>query len=82
MVYIGDPDQSNNGLTPDGRPKPPKDYLGLALFSLLCCCLPFGIVALVKSLEVRILYSHESYSIRPEVMQKVKSLRCLHVIGL
>ena len=52
MVYIGDPDPSNNGLTPDGRPKPPKDYLGLALFSLLCCCFPFGIIALVKSLEV------------------------------
>ena len=52
MVYIGDPDQSNDGLTPDGRPKPPKDSLGLALFSLLCCCVPFGIVALIKSLEV------------------------------
>ena len=50
MVFIGDPSQ--NDTTPDGRPKPPKDYLGLALVSLLCCCFPFGIIALIKSLEV------------------------------
>ncbi|KAJ8049453.1 Proline-rich transmembrane protein 1 [Holothuria leucospilota] len=30
-----------------------KDYFGLALFVTLCCCLPFGIVALVKSNEVK-----------------------------
>ncbi|XP_003730780.1 proline-rich transmembrane protein 1 [Strongylocentrotus purpuratus] len=31
----------------------PNDYFGLALFVTLCCCLPFGIVALIKSTEVR-----------------------------
>ncbi|KAJ8049451.1 Proline-rich transmembrane protein 1 [Holothuria leucospilota] len=30
-----------------------NDYFGLALFVTLCCCLPFGIVALVKSKEVK-----------------------------
>eukprot|EP00057_Strongylocentrotus_purpuratus_P027564 XP_011682038.1 PREDICTED: proline-rich transmembrane protein 1-like [Strongylocentrotus purpuratus] len=31
----------------------PDDYFGQALFVTLCCCLPFGIVALIKSIEVR-----------------------------
>ncbi|KAJ8049452.1 Proline-rich transmembrane protein 1 [Holothuria leucospilota] len=30
-----------------------KDYFGLALFVTLCCCLPFGIVGLVKSNQVK-----------------------------
>ncbi|XP_003727604.1 proline-rich transmembrane protein 1 [Strongylocentrotus purpuratus] len=31
----------------------PNDYFGLALCVTLCCCLPFGIVALIKSNQVR-----------------------------
>ncbi|XP_030849463.1 uncharacterized protein LOC105442617 [Strongylocentrotus purpuratus] len=30
----------------------PNDYFGSALFVTMCCCLPFGIVALIKSTEV------------------------------
>ena len=30
----------------------PKDYFGFALFVTICCCLPFGIVGLIKSSEV------------------------------
>ncbi|KAJ8049450.1 Proline-rich transmembrane protein 1 [Holothuria leucospilota] len=30
-----------------------KDYFCLALFVTLCCCFPFGLVALVKSNEVK-----------------------------
>ena len=63
MVYIGEPEQSGSGLTPDGRPRPPKDYLGLALFSLLCCCFPIGVIALIKSLEVtRAVHFDTNYS--------------------
>ncbi|XP_072176559.1 uncharacterized protein [Diadema setosum] len=32
---------------------PPSDYFGLALFVTICCCLPLGIVGLVKSSEVK-----------------------------
>ncbi|XP_038238704.1 proline rich transmembrane protein 1B-like [Dermochelys coriacea] len=30
-----------------------KDYLGYSIFTLLCCCLPLGIVALVYSIQTR-----------------------------
>ncbi|XP_072045063.1 transmembrane protein 91-like [Amphiura filiformis] len=36
----------------------PKDYFGLALFVTLCCFLPLGIVALIKSNDVRVRAAH------------------------
>ncbi|XP_053307633.1 proline rich transmembrane protein 1B-like [Spea bombifrons] len=30
-----------------------KDYLGLSIFNLICCCLPLGIAALVYSCKTR-----------------------------
>ncbi|XP_071851760.1 proline-rich transmembrane protein 1-like [Apostichopus japonicus] len=35
----------------------PNDYLTLAIFATLCCCLPLGIVALIKAGEVRSKFS-------------------------
>lgn len=32
---------------------PPPDYLGFSIFTLICCCLPIGIAALVFSVETR-----------------------------
>ncbi|XP_038052857.1 proline-rich transmembrane protein 1-like [Patiria miniata] len=31
----------------------PQDYFGLALFVTLCCCLPLGILGLIRSNDVR-----------------------------
>ncbi|XP_038053637.1 proline-rich transmembrane protein 1-like [Patiria miniata] len=31
----------------------PNDYFGLALFVTICCCLPLGIVGLIKANDVR-----------------------------
>ncbi len=31
----------------------PENYLALSLFTCLCCCWVFGIIALVMSLQVR-----------------------------
>ncbi|XP_062517582.1 synapse differentiation-inducing gene protein 1-like [Corticium candelabrum] len=30
-----------------------RDYFGLSIFTLLCCCLPIGIFALLNSMKVR-----------------------------
>ena len=50
MVYICDSGRA----TGEGgeRPPPPRDFLGLALFGLICCCFPLGVIALIKSIEV------------------------------
>ena len=45
MVYIAD----------DGSlPPEPNNYLCLAIFSVICCCIPCGIVAIIMSLMVRL----------------------------
>ncbi|CAL8248416.1 unnamed protein product [Lota lota] len=33
--------------------QPAKDYLGYSIFTLLCCCLPLGIAALIYSISTR-----------------------------
>ncbi|XP_071499083.1 proline-rich transmembrane protein 1-like [Diadema antillarum] len=38
------------------EPQPP-DYLPLALVVTVCCCLPFGIIGVVKAMEVRNRYT-------------------------
>ncbi|XP_074657440.1 uncharacterized protein LOC141910640 isoform X2 [Tubulanus polymorphus] len=32
---------------------PPNDHLALAIYLLICCCWPLGIVAVIKSMDVR-----------------------------
>lgn len=52
MVYICDSGGTGGVAGGNERPKPPRDFLALALFALICCCFPIGIVALIKSIEV------------------------------
>ena len=40
----------------------PRSFLGLALFTPLCCCLPFGIVAIIKGNSVSSLYASKQYN--------------------
>ncbi|KAJ8332884.1 hypothetical protein SKAU_G00417800 [Synaphobranchus kaupii] len=37
--------------TPLVHPKP--DYLGYSIFTMLCCCLPLGLAALIYSIKTR-----------------------------
>lgn len=39
----------------------PSSNLGLAIFTTLCCCLPFGIVAIIKASKVNDLYIMKQY---------------------
>ncbi|XP_055067143.1 uncharacterized protein [Misgurnus anguillicaudatus] len=39
------------GPTPLANPLP--DYLGYSIFTMLCCCLPLGIAALIHSMSTR-----------------------------
>ena len=42
------------------NPKP-NNYLLLAIFSTLCCCLPLGICAIIRSIKVNDYYSKKQY---------------------
>jgi hypothetical protein len=39
----------------------PNSNLGLAIFTTLCCCLPLGIVAIIKSSKVNDYYAMKQY---------------------
>lgn len=41
-------------------PSPPS-YMALAVFTTICCCLPFGIVAIIKANEVSHYYALGQY---------------------
>lgn len=45
---------------PNYLPKPDNN-LALAIFTTVCCCLPFGIVAIVKASSVNTLYMSGNY---------------------
>nr|XP_008174838.1 proline-rich transmembrane protein 1-like [Chrysemys picta bellii] len=57
--YNEDPNRGQMGYAPQQvilvSPPPANeaDYLGYSIFTLLCCCLPLGIVALVYSIQTR-----------------------------
>ncbi|KAJ8049818.1 Proline rich transmembrane protein 1B [Holothuria leucospilota] len=51
----------------------PNDYSGLSIFVLLCCCLPAGIVALVKSSEVVSRFSGGDYNGAMEASRSARS---------
>lgn len=42
---------------------PPKNYLVWAILTTICCCLPFGIVAIVKSTKVNTLFAAGQYDL-------------------
>lgn len=53
QYYQGQPQQPQR---PDLPPRKPDNYLVWAILTTLFCCLPFGIVAIVKSSKVDSLW--------------------------
>ncbi|XP_076869049.1 uncharacterized protein LOC143519475 [Brachyhypopomus gauderio] len=55
-MYAGQPvvvAQPTVYVTPAPLGQPLPDYLGYSIFTLLCCCLPLGIAALIYSINTR-----------------------------
>ncbi len=50
-------EENNN---PQMMPKPDNNLV-LAIFSTVCCCLPLGIVAIIKACSVNTLYAAGNY---------------------
>ena len=52
---------TNNMGGNEQMPPKPDTHLALAIFTTLCCCLPFGIVGIVKASSVNSLYIMGNY---------------------
>tara|TARA_B100000963_G_C22032962_1_gene412058 strand:- start:18 stop:290 length:273 start_codon:yes stop_codon:yes gene_type:complete len=39
----------------------PENYLGLSIFSMICCCMPLGIPAIIYSSRVKGLFNKGDY---------------------
>ena len=53
-------------------PAPPNNYLVWAILTTVCCCLPFGIVAIVKSSKVNTLYAAGQYELAAKQAEDAK----------
>lgn len=56
----------------DAMPPKPENYLVWAILSTLCCCLPFGIVAIIKACKVNTLYAARMYEAAQLASQDAK----------
>lgn len=53
---------SNNYGSNYGQPLKPDNHMALAIITTVCCCLPFGIVGIVKASQVNSLYFLKQYA--------------------
>lgn len=44
-------------------PSMPDNNMALAIFTTLCCCLPFGIYAIIRASKVHTLYALKQYEL-------------------
>lgn len=51
----------NNAGGPNPMMPKPDNNLALAIFTTVCCCLPFGIVAIIKASSVNSLFMAGNY---------------------
>ena len=70
VVYVQAPRQPGS---------PAKDYFGLSLFTLLCCFWPLGLIALIKSVEVR---RHNDDGMYDDARKASKDARLFNKIGI
>ena len=60
----------------------PKNYLGLSIFSLICCCPPFGIPAVIYASRVKGLFNKGDYDGAKRNSEKAKGwLTAAIVVG-
>ncbi|KAF7226343.1 interferon-induced transmembrane protein 1 [Nothobranchius furzeri] len=58
---------------------PVNDYLGFSIFTLLCCCLPLGIAALIYSISAREANSRGN---RPAAERYSSTAKTLNLVAL
>lgn len=51
---------------------PPKNYLAFAILTTICCCLPTGIYAIIRSTKVNSYYAMGQYNLALEASEDAK----------
>jgi hypothetical protein len=59
----------------------PASHLGFAIFTTLCCCLPLGIVAIIKSSKVSEYYNLKQYDAAIAASNEAKNWCTYALIG-
>lgn len=66
-----------------GMPFMPNNYLFLSIFTTVCCCLPFGIYAIILSSKVNTLYLAGQYDLAVQKSQEAKKFSMIGIgLGL
>lgn len=53
-------------------PIKPNNYMALAIFTTICCCLPLGIVAIVKASKVNEYFALRQYELSQKAADDAK----------
>lgn len=63
-------------------PMPPKpdNHLAMAILTTILCCLPFGIVAIVKASKVNSLYLMKQYDLAQKTADEAKKWSLIGII--
>jgi NADH:ubiquinone oxidoreductase subunit 3 (subunit A) len=56
----------------DSLNQPPQNYLVFAILATVCCCLPFGIPAIIFASQVNTQYAAGNYNAALEASKKAK----------
>lgn len=67
--------EENTSLVPK-----PDSHLGLAIFTTLCCCLPLGIMAILKAIKVGDYYTMKQYEAANQASAEAKKW-CIYGIA-
>lgn len=78
--YNSNYNNGGNGWGPSGMNNvPPNNYLAFAIFTTICCCLPTGIYAIIRSTKVNTYFAMGQYELARVASEDAKKWS---IIGL
>ncbi|XP_071853316.1 uncharacterized protein [Apostichopus japonicus] len=78
--YVAAPQQPGQTVIVRQTQIQPNDYLGFAIFVTICCCLPFGIVGIIKATEVRSRFVSGDYQGAEDSSRSAKNWSCAGLV--
>ncbi len=61
-------------------PIKPNSYMALAIFTTICCCLPLGIVAIVKASKVNEYFALSQYELSQKAADDAKKWSLIGIV--